>query len=172
MSGSVFDDFIQEDFGFSAIDEVEYKAKTESLEEQLKSTKESSTDIKNLQQQINKVVLHQSSVDDVMESNTKRIEKKIDQLLNVTSTQIQEILSDQGRSMEELSELICKSADDELAEKYDNAMKSRMGEIEKLIIPFLKSLAKDEGKEYIYWPNRKPLLEKKAKDLISITRKQ
>jgi predicted lipoprotein len=171
MTDSVFDDFIQEDFGFSAIDEVEYKAKTETLEQQLQTAKSSSDDIKNLQEQINKVVLHQSSMDDVMENNTKRIEKKIDQLLTVTSTQIQEILNDQGRSMEELSELICKSADDELQEKYDAALKAKMGEIEKLIIPFLKSLAKDETKEYIYWPNRKPLLEKKAKALIEITRK-
>ncbi len=76
MSGSVFDDFIQEDFGFSAIDEVEYKAKTENLEQQLHVAKSSSDDIKHLQEQINKVVLHQSSMDDVMESNTIRIEKK------------------------------------------------------------------------------------------------
>lgn len=171
MSDNIFDEFSSEDFGFSAIDEVEYKAKTESLEEQLKSTQETSGDIKNLQEQINKVVLHQSSMDDLMESNTKRIEKKIDQLLTVTSTQIQEILNDQGRSMEELSELICKSADDELADKYATELKNRMKDVERLMIPFMKSLASSSEKEYIYWPNRKAMLEKKAKDLIDITRK-
>lgn len=170
MSDSIFDQFSAEDFGFSAIDEVEYKAKTESLEEQLKSTKETSSDIKNLQEQINKVVLHQSSMDDLMEANTNRIEKKIDQLLNVTSSQIQEILNDQGRSMEELSELICKSADDDLAEKYENEMKAKMKEVERLIIPLLKSLASSPEKAYVFWPNRQVALEKKAKELIAITR--
>lgn len=172
MSDSIFDEFSQEDFGFTAVDEVEYVSKTDTLEKQLEATQSSTEEIQKIQEQVKKIILHQSSLDDLIESNITKIDKKLDVIMNSTSQQIQEILADQGRSMEELSELICKSADDELASKYDKELQNRMKEVENLVIPFLKSLAKDTEKEYVYWPNRKAFLEKKAKDLINITRKK
>ncbi len=41
MSDSIFDEFSQEDFGFTAVDEVEYVSKTDTLEKQLEATQSS-----------------------------------------------------------------------------------------------------------------------------------
>ena len=54
----------------------------------------------------------------------------------------------------------------ETAEAY----KSKLSEVEKLIIPFLTKLLKTADKEYIYWPNRKPAIEKQIEKILKLTR--
>jgi len=39
-----------------------------------------------------------------------------------------------------------------------------------MVIPMLKGLMKNAEKEYIYWPDRTPILEKQIKKVYSITR--
>jgi septal ring factor EnvC (AmiA/AmiB activator) len=46
----------------------------------------------------------------------------------------------------------------------------RLAEIEKMIIPFLKKLHSTGDKEYIYWPNRKPAIEKQIEAILKLTR--
>ena len=45
-----------------------------------------------------------------------------------------------------------------------------MVELEKMIIPFLKKLHSTGDKEYIYWPNRKPAIEKQIEKILKLTR--
>lgn len=170
MADNILDTFASEDFGWSFASDEEFTSKTSQLEKDLQTTKEASEDIKKLQTQINRVVEHQKILDDALESNAKRVEKKIDQLLNLTMEKIQSVITEHGSSMAELSELICQSNNDGLEEKYNAAMKDKMRRIEQLILPFLKGLTKDKDKEYIRWPNRQDFLENKAKELIAITR--
>lgn len=158
------------DFGWSFASDAEVNAKTSELQNKLQETKESSDDIKTLQLEINKIVEHQQSIDSILESNTKRIEKKLDQILTFTTEKLHAMITEQGSSMAELSSLICSSGNDALEEKYDVALKEKMRKIEQLILPFLKGLTKDPDKEYIRWANRLPFLEAKAKELIAITR--
>jgi septal ring factor EnvC (AmiA/AmiB activator) len=46
----------------------------------------------------------------------------------------------------------------------------RLAELEKMIIPFLKKLHSTGDKEYIYWPNRKPAIEKQIEAILKLTR--
>lgn len=46
----------------------------------------------------------------------------------------------------------------------------RLAEVEKMIIPFLKKLHSTGDKEYIYWPNRKPTIEKQIEAILKLTR--
>ena len=46
----------------------------------------------------------------------------------------------------------------------------RLAELEKMIIPFLKKLHSTGDKEYIYWPNRKPAIEKQIEKILKLTR--
>lgn len=47
----------------------------------------------------------------------------------------------------------------------------KLNEVEKLIIPLLMNLLKDaDTKEYIKWPNRRPVIEKQIEKILSITR--
>ena len=55
---------------------------------------------------------------------------------------------------------------DQTVETY----KAKLAELEKLIVPFLVKLIKTADKEYIYWPNRKPQIEKQLERVIRLTR--
>jgi len=64
----------------------------------------------------------------------------------------------------EYNSVINKTA--ETADDY----KTRLSEVEKMIIPFLKKLHSTGDKEYIYWPNRKPAIEKQIEKILKLTR--
>jgi hypothetical protein len=67
-------------------------------------------------------------------------------------------------SEEEYNSIINKTA--ETADDY----KTRLAEVEKMIIPFLQKLHTTGDKEYIYWPNRKPAIEKQIEKILKLTR--
>lgn len=67
-------------------------------------------------------------------------------------------------SEEEYNSVINKTA--ETADDY----KTRLQEVEKLIIPFLQKLYATSDKEYIYWPNRKPIIENQLNKILKLTR--
>ena len=46
----------------------------------------------------------------------------------------------------------------------------RLAELENMIVPFLKKLHSTGDKEYIYWPNRKPIIEKQIEQILKLTR--
>ena len=48
--------------------------------------------------------------------------------------------------------------------------KDRLLECEKLILPLLQNLMKNEEKEYIYWPNRKAIITSQIERLQKVTR--
>ena len=47
---------------------------------------------------------------------------------------------------------------------------ARLKEVEKLVLPFFTKLLKTADKEYIYWPNRKPVIEKQIERILKLTR--
>ena len=49
--------------------------------------------------------------------------------------------------------------------------KDRLLECEKLILPLLQNLMKNEEKEYIYWPNRKAIITSQIDRIQKVTRK-
>lgn len=59
-----------------------------------------------------------------------------------------------------------------IAEKADTVEEyaARLKEVEKLIVPFLTKLHSTGDKEYIYWPNRKPVIEKQIEKILKLTR--
>lgn len=67
-------------------------------------------------------------------------------------------------SEEEYNSVINKAA--ETSDDY----KTRLHEVEKLIIPFLQKLYATSDKEYIYWPNRKPIIESQLNKILKLTR--
>ena len=46
----------------------------------------------------------------------------------------------------------------------------RMKELETLTLPLLYNLLKDADKKYIYWPNRKEVIEQQIQKIITVTR--
>ena len=48
--------------------------------------------------------------------------------------------------------------------------KQRLNDLENMILPFLQKLRDTGDKEYIYWPNRKPTLDKQIEKILKLTR--
>ena len=67
-------------------------------------------------------------------------------------------------SEEEYNAVITEKAD--TVEEYA----ARLKEVERLVLPFFTKLLKTADKEYIYWPNRKELVEKQIQKILTLTR--
>ena len=48
--------------------------------------------------------------------------------------------------------------------------KQRLESVEAIILPFLEKLRDTGDKEYIYWPNRKPAIDKQIEKILKLTR--
>jgi hypothetical protein len=55
---------------------------------------------------------------------------------------------------------------DETVEEY----KTRLEQVEKIILPFLTNLYKTREQPYIHWPNRGPVLEQQMQKILKLTR--
>jgi hypothetical protein len=67
-------------------------------------------------------------------------------------------------SEEEYNKVIAETAD--TAQEYQ----ARLEQVEKLVLPFFTKLLKTADKEYIYWPNRKALVESQIQKILTLTR--
>jgi hypothetical protein len=63
-----------------------------------------------------------------------------------------------------------KNAEYEASSLTASEYKTQMLKLEKMIVPFLQKLHSTGDKEYIYWPNRKPAIEKQIEEILKITR--
>ena len=76
-------------------------------------------------------------------------------------------------SEEEYNEAITKavaSAEYEASSLTADQYRSQLLALEKMIVPFLQKLHSTGDKEYIYWPNRKPAIEKQIEQILKLTR--
>jgi hypothetical protein len=57
-------------------------------------------------------------------------------------------------------------------EKADTAeeFQARLQQVEKIVLPFFTKLLQTADKEYIYWPNRKKLVEEQIQKILKLTR--
>jgi hypothetical protein len=57
-------------------------------------------------------------------------------------------------------------------QQYDELLKARMSEIEKVILPLLISLKKNKAKDYIYWPGtaREAKCDLQIQKIMNLTR--
>ena len=163
------DDF---DFGFSAVTAEEFK-KTQTDTEPTPTTGVSSEEFDELKKKMDSISSliqalgdnDDTSLFDETGEKISRLEGKVDKILEIESTQIASALSEQGSSIRAVIDEV-EERKGELNEKFSSKLK----ELESLVIPMLKGLMKNAEKEYIYWPNRTPILEKQIQKVYSITR--
>ena len=132
------------DFGFTAVDQDELVSKTGETaavnEEVAKQLKE----------------VAKSSASSVSSAQVEGLESKID----LISRNLSSALSELDEHKENLSLMDSKQ---EL--KYQDTII----EMKKLILPLLQNLMKNDEKEYIYWPNRKPIIQQQIDRIEKIT---
>ena len=81
---------------------------------------------------------------------------------------------DEGEVVDPIITDVEASASEDLEKRlqqvYDEHA-NKILQVEKLIIPLLMNLVKDaDTKEYIKWPNRRPVIEKQMEKILAITR--
>ena len=163
------DDF---DFGFSAVSTDEFK-KTQPDTETTPSTGVSSDEFDELKKKIDSISSliqtlgdkEDTSLFDETGEKISRLEGKVDKILAMESSQAVTALTEQGSSIRAVIDEV-EERKGELNEKFSGKLK----ELESLVIPMLKGLMKNADKEYIYWPDRTPILEKQIAKVYSITR--
>ena len=166
------------DFGFSAVSTEEF-SKTQTVTEVQPSTT-SSEEFDELKKKLDSISSLIQTLGDredtslfdetgeIVAANGEkisRVEDKVDKILAMESSQVASALEEQGSSIRAVIDEV-EERKGELNEKFSGKLK----ELESLVIPMLKGLMKNAEKEYIYWPDRTPILEKQIKKVYSITR--
>jgi hypothetical protein len=76
--------------------------------------------------------------------------------------------------LEQLDQILNASVKDLDDDEYHAAMKAeyqeRLSKLEQMIVPLLVNLMKNPEKDYIKWPNRKPIIEAQIEKILEITR--
>ena len=70
--------------------------------------------------------------------------------------------------MNEVMQIVAEK-DTVTKELTDEQTKAKFKELEKVILPFLYNLAKSE-EDYIYWPNRAPIIKAQIDKILKLTR--
>ena len=162
------DDF---DFGFSAVSTEEFtKAQTTTEVQPSAVSSDEFDELKKKMDSITSLIQalgekEDSSLFDETGEKITRLETKVDKILAMESSQVASALEEQGSSIRAVIDEV-EERKGELNEKFSGRLK----ELESLVIPMLKGLMKNADKEYIYWPNRTPILEKQIEKVYSITR--
>ena len=133
------------DFGFTAVDQEELKTKTG----------EDATVGKEVAEQLKAVAA--SSAGQANSAQIDELDGKVDLLQKLISKSLSE-LEDHKENLQSIDT------------KKELDFKDRLIECEKLILPLLQNLMKNEDKEYIYWPNRKAIIQSQIDRLQKITR--
>ena len=76
--------------------------------------------------------------------------------------------SDLGEKIDKLIEL--RQGDESQMDILQKKYKEEMLKLEKMIMPLLYNLRKNPEDIYIKWPNRKEVIDKQIKKIVSITR--
>jgi len=162
------DDF---DFGFSAVSTEEFTKSQTTTEVQPSAV--SSDEFDELKKKMDSITSliqtlgdkEDTSLFDETGEKITRLETKVDKILAMESSQVASALEEQGSSIRAVIDEV-EERKGELNEKFSGKLK----ELESLVIPMLKGLMKNADKEYIYWPDRTPILEKQIEKVYSITR--
>lgn len=89
--------------------------------------------------------------------NVLRIEQKVDALVTAMNN-----LSTKMMNLDDEFDVIKTTTEDQV--------KSRLTDVEKLIMPLLVNLLKTSDKDYIHWPNRKEKIQSQIDKLLQLTR--
>ena len=143
MSDEYYD--IQNDFGFTAVDSDELVTATgESAginEELAKRLEEVST----------------SSASNASSKQLEELDAKVDNMQRLLASALTELENAKENSL---------ATTDQQVVLY----KDKLIELEKMILPLLYNLMKNDDKEYIYWPNRKPIITSQIENIKKLTR--
>ena len=94
-----------------------------------------------------------------------RIEQKLDKIMTMELNELSAAVTEQGSNLGTIINEIQERVDSEKEQQ-----KSRMKQVEDLIVPLLNNLMKNPEKEYIKWPNRVEKIQSQIQKILEVTR--
>ena len=190
--------FEEEDFGLEAVSAEELSEKivvptqtTETLTQTSEALQSNITGISNLEAKIDSVINEVKGINALLDFDELNIEGKLDDILekvdNVQAaapSEVNAVVEESAETKEKLDKIMAAIGDPEkrkaevekrlaeAIEKKKEEVDGKLKEVEAMIIPLLVNFIKPESleKKYIYWPNRKPIIERQIKKIMQVTR--
>jgi len=178
------------DFGISAVSVDETETATSATTELLETNV---AGISNLEQKVDDVYGTLVALKALLDFDELNIEGKLDKILIAvkdapTTTTVEAtgnvVAEESAETTAKLDAIVAALGDPEarkaeverrLQEAITNhqaVIGIKLRDVEKLILPLLINLIKPESmsKKYIYWPNRKEIIERQIKKIMAVTR--
>lgn len=195
LKGFQLDDY-DLDLGISFVDEnPELATTTTATAEAVETISSQVEGIGDLDLKINHIQNTLSGIKSLLDFDELNIEGKLDQILikvaEVPDTVTTTVIDGGGGTaniapdtIEKIDKIIDIMGDPEarkaeverrLQEAIDSQkaiINGKLSEVEKLILPLLVNLIKPESldQKYIFWPNRKEIIERQIKKIVQVTR--
>ena len=151
LKGFQLDDYDM-DLGLSFVDDKPESENSSATAQVVETISTKVEGIGNLEEKVDDIQSTLSGIKALLDFDELNIEGKLDTLL--------ERVSD------------TEATDEEIERKVKEETTDKMKAIEKLVLPLLVNFIKPESleQEYIYWPNRKEIIERQIQRILSITR--
>ncbi len=184
------------DFGITAVSSDETETATAATTELLESNVEG---IGNLEQKVDDVYGTLVALKALLDFDELNIESKLEKILvavndiptepvATTTTTVDAVgnvvAEESPETTAKLDQIVAALGDPEARKaeverrlqeaitNHQDAISTKLRDVEKLILPLLINLIKPESlaKKYIYWPNRKEIIERQIKKIMAVTR--
>ena len=183
--------FEEEDYGLEAVSAEELSDKVVAPSQAKEVLQSNVEGISNLETKIDKIISGVNGINALLDFDELNIESKLDQILDhvdsvksAAPAEVNAVVEESAETKDKLDKIMEAIGDPEkrkaeverrlaeAIEKREAEVDGKLKDVEKLIIPLLINLIKPESleKKYIYWPNRKPIVERQIKRIMAITR--
>jgi uncharacterized protein YoxC len=182
------------DFGIEAVSADDLGEKTVEGQRATEILESNVEGISQVEQKLDDVYGTLVALKSLLDFDELNIEGKLDKILTavkdvpapVAATNIEGtvVAEESAETREKLDKIVAALGDpekrkadverrlQEAIENHKETISTRLRDVEKLILPLLINLIKPDAlqKKYIYWPNRKEIIERQIKKIMAITR--
>jgi hypothetical protein len=122
--------------------------------------------LENIEERLN-LILASMPGDEIYNSGVQRIETKVDSILSLQNDELTKTIESQGENIRAVIDEV-----EERKTQLEESYQTKLGEVEKLVLPLLYNLMKNPDKEYILWPDRINSIQKQINKIVSVTREE
>jgi len=95
----------------------------------------------------------------------QRIEEKVDNIVSMETNELSRAIQDQGEGIRAIIDEV-----EERKSGLEIQYKTKLEEVEKLVLPLMINLTKNPDQEYLYWPDRASKVRDQINRILTLTR--
>ena len=157
--------YTDNDFGFTAVDETELNILLPQSQPVVTPPTVSSDAVSAIQAKLVEMDAKLAALKPSSASQMTRVEEKIDRVLNMELGELNSSIKSQGDNLS----VVLSEVEDRTAAMRGEC-KSKLLEVEGLILPLLNNLMANPQKDYIHWANRTERLSAQIDRITRVTR--